>query len=153
MDAALERGLDHGPGVRRLDAPVVDAVVEDDDVAGETVAADVRRLPHPAVLDLLAHRVVERPAELGAAAVVLAVRADEEERMVDRAAGRREVEPDQIVVTLELDAAELALARRRASEVGEEPVAAAPLGATDEEDAGVRQTHALGDEMGLQARR
>ena len=150
VHATLERGLDDGPGLRGLDAAVVDAVGEHNEVAGEAVAADVRRLPGPAVLHLLADGVVERPAELGAAAVVLAVRADEEERMVDRAAGRREVKPDQVVVTLELDAAELALARRRPGEEGKEPVAAAPLGATDEEDAGVRQTDALGDEMGLQ---
>jgi hypothetical protein len=110
----------------------------------------VSRLPGPAVVDLLAHRVVQRPAELGAAAVVLAVRADEEERVVDRAARSREVESDQIVVMLELDGAEFARGLRRPGEVGKDPVAAAPLGAPDEEDAGVRQAHALGDEMSLQ---
>ena len=87
MDAAVERGLEHRPRLRRLDAPVVDALGEDDEVAREAVAADVRRLPGPAVLDLLAHRVVERAAVLGAAAVVLAVRADEEERVIDGRAG------------------------------------------------------------------
>ena len=126
MHAPLERRLDDGPGLGRLDAAVVDAVGEDDEVAGEAVAADVRGLPDPAVVDLLADGVVERPAELGAAAVVLAVRADEEERMVDRLAGRREVEPDQIVVPLELEAAKLALALGRAGDVGDEPVRAAP---------------------------
>src|SRR5215207_11622067 len=87
VDATVERGLEHRPRLRRLDPPVVDALREDDEIAGKAVTADVRRLPGPAVLHLLAHRVVERPAVLGAAAVVLPVRADEE-RSEERRVGK-----------------------------------------------------------------
>ena len=79
-----------GPGLRRLDAAVVDALGEDDEVAGEAVAADVRATARPSPSSTCSReRLVERPAVAGAAAVVLAVRADEEERMVDRLARRR----------------------------------------------------------------
>jgi hypothetical protein len=105
VHAACERGFDHGPSLRRLDAPVVDPVGQCDEIAREAVAADMGRLPDPAVVDLLANRVVERPPVLGTAAVVLPVRADEEERMADRRARGLEVESDQVVVPVEVDAA------------------------------------------------
>ena len=73
---------------------------------------------------------------------MLAVGADEEKRMVDRRAGRLQVESEQVVVTLELEAPKLALALRRASDVGDQPVLGAPLGPADEEDARVRQADA-----------
>ena len=118
MHAPGERGLDHGPGLRRLDPPVVDPVRERNEIARETVAADVGRLPDPALLDLLANGVPERTPVLGAAAVVLPVRADEEERMPDRRACGLEVEPDQVVVAVELEAAQLAAGSRGAREEG-----------------------------------
>ena len=58
------------------------------------------------VLHLLAHRVVERPAVFGATTIVLAVRADEEERVIDGRARSVELEADQVVVPLELEPAE-----------------------------------------------
>jgi hypothetical protein len=101
----IERGLDHRQRLARIHAAVVDAVRQGDEVAREPVAADVGRLPHPLVLDELTHRVVERTAVDGTAAVVLAVRADQEERMLDRRSGARHVELEQVVVAFELDPA------------------------------------------------
>jgi len=100
VDLPLQSALEHWPRLRGADAAVVDAVGKRDEIASEPIAADVGRLPHPLLVDLLAHRVVERPAVLRAAAVVLAVRADEEKRMVDRIAGAREVDLEQVVVAL-----------------------------------------------------
>ena len=120
----LERRLDDGPGLRRLDAPVVDAVGEHDDVAGEAVAADVRRLPDPAVLDLLA-----RPRRRAAGRTCAQQRSClpcVQTRKSGCSTGSpavSEVEPDQVVVALELEAAELALGSGRAGDVGEEAVA------------------------------
>ena len=105
VDLTLERALQQRPGLRGLDAAVVDAVGKHDEVAGEPVTADVGRLPDPLLVDLLAHGVVERPAELRATAIVLAVGADEEERVLDLIAGARKIELEQVVVALELDAA------------------------------------------------
>jgi len=152
VDAARERGLDHGPSLRRLDAPVVGPVGQRDEVAREAVAADVGRLPDPPLLDLLTDGFVERPAVLGTAAVVLAVRADEEERMPDRCARVLEVEPDQVVVPVELEAAELAVVVRGPREEGEQPVLAAPLATADEENPCMREPTTLGSEERLQLR-
>jgi hypothetical protein len=80
---------------------------------------------------------------------VLAVRADEQERMVDPAAGSLEVEPDQVVVALELEPPQLGRAGRARDE-GEQPVASATLAAADEEDPRVRQPAALGAQILLQ---
>jgi len=146
VHAPRERGLDHGPDVGGLDAPVVDPVGQHDEVAREAVAADVRRLPDPALLDLLADGVVEGPPVLGTAAVVLSVRADEEERMPDRLPRGLEVEPDQVVMPVELEAAELTVPR----DEGEQPVLRAPLAAADEEDPRMRKPPALDDEERLQ---
>jgi len=57
--------------------------------------------------------------------------------VVDRLAGVLEVEPEQVVVALEVEPAERALARGAGDE-RDEPLAAAALRAPDEEDAGVR---------------
>jgi glycine/D-amino acid oxidase-like deaminating enzyme len=80
---------------------------------------------------------------------VLAVRAHEEERVLDGRTGGGEVEAEQVVVALELDAAELALRLGRAREERDEPVRGAALGAADEEDAGERMRRPLGDEVRL----
>jgi hypothetical protein len=152
VDAAAERRLEHGERVAGLDAAVVDAVRERDEVAREPVAADVRGLPHPLRLDELAHRVVERPPAARAAAVVLAVRADEEERMADGVARRLEVEVEQVLVAVEPQPAERRLAGGAADEAGE-PLLAAPLAAADEEDPRVRQPPPLGREVRLHLRR
>src|SRR5215210_8340358 len=130
MHPPLERGLHDGPGLAGLHAAVVDAVRHHDEVACKPVAADVGRLPDPFVLDLLAYGVVERPAELRAAAVVLAVRADEEERVVDRPPGRSEIDAEEVVVALELHAAKLRLGGVRTGDVREEAVAPPAIGST-----------------------
>ncbi len=150
VDATLEHGLDDRPSVRGLDPAVVDTVRERDDVSGEPVAPDVRRLPRPALLDLLAQRFVDRTAVPGAAAVVLAVRADEEDRVLDECAGDPEVEPDQVVVAFELEPAKLTAFLRRPCYEREQPLLAAALGPADEEDASVRQARALGAQIRLQ---
>ena len=54
---------------------------ERDDVAGEAVAADMGRLPHLPARSSCAKRVVERTSIPGAAAVSLAVGADDDDRM------------------------------------------------------------------------
>jgi hypothetical protein len=152
VDLARERRLEHAPGAGRLDASVVDAVRESDEIPGEAVAADVSRLPDPAVLDLLADGVVERSPVLRAAAVVLAVRADEQEGMGDGLAGRRKVDREQVVVPLELEPTEAPLGLGRACDEREQPVAAPPLGPADEEDPAVRRPRPLGREVALQLR-
>jgi hypothetical protein len=81
---------------------------------------------------------------------VLAVRADEEERVIDRRARSVELEADQIVVPFELEPPESALAPRAAGDEDNEPVPAASLGSTDEEDPRVRQPRALRAQVRLQ---
>ena len=66
-------------------------------------------------LELVAQRLVERAAVARAARIVLAVRADEEERVVDLGAGSQ-VDAAQVLVGLELGSGHLAsrrAARRR----------------------------------------
>jgi hypothetical protein len=104
VDAPSKRGLDHRERVARVDAAVIDAVRQRHEVAGEAIAADVGRLPDPLLVDELAHRVVERTPIDGAAAVVLAMRADQEERVLDGRARIGERQLEQVVVPLELDA-------------------------------------------------
>jgi hypothetical protein len=152
VDPAGEGGLEHGQRVGRGDAAVVDAVRERDEVAREAVAADVRRLPGPLRLDELADGVVERPPAPRAAAVVLAVRADEEERVAGRLARRGEVEVEQVVVPVEPERAQRRLGAGAADERGQ-PVLPAPLGAPDEEDPRVREPPPLGGEVRLDLRR
>ena len=67
-----------------VDAPVVEALRQADEVAGEAIAADVGHLPGPVGVELVPERLVERAAVARAAGVVLAVRADEEERVSTR---------------------------------------------------------------------
>jgi hypothetical protein len=129
----VEGRLDHRQGLACIHPAVVDAVRQGDEVACEPVAADMGRLPHPFVVDELAHGVVERPAVDGAAAVVLAVRADEEEGVLDRGSGARHVELEQIVVALELDPPQLSTCLFRARKEREQAVLRAPLPAPDEE--------------------
>ena len=150
VNPAVERSLDYRPGLRRLDPAVVAAFREHDEVSREAVATDVCRLPDPLIVDLLGHGVVERPAVPGATAVVLAVRADEEEWVLDPRACAVEIHADQVIVPLQLEPPELARARRRAGDEGHKPVAAASLGPSDEEDPCVRQPFALGAQVRLQ---
>ncbi|MBA2299003.1 MAG: hypothetical protein H0W14_13325, partial [Actinobacteria bacterium] len=107
----------------------------------------------PPLVDLLAHDVVKRSSVLRAAAVVLAMRADEEERMVDRLAGSCELELEQVVVAFELEPPQLRLGLGRARDEGDESVPAAALGAADEEDAALGEPRSLLAEVGLQLAR
>ena len=92
-DPPCEVLVEHRPGRLAVDASVVEALRQADEVAGEAVAADVRALPDPVGLDLVAQRLVERPPVPRAARVVLAVGADEEERMARRARRRARSSP------------------------------------------------------------
>ena len=92
MDPAVEVGVEQRIEIVVVDAPVVEALREDDDVPREAVAADVGRLPDPGGVDLALEGVVERTPVLRTAAVALPVRADDEERMLDRDAWRPTVE-------------------------------------------------------------
>ena len=80
LDLSGRRRSEHARRVGGRDAAVVEAVREHDDVAGEAVAPDVRRLPDALRVGLVPQRVVDRPPVQRAAAVALAVRADEEQR-------------------------------------------------------------------------
>ena len=94
--------------VARLDATVVRAMRERNDVPCEAVAADVGRLPHVAGRPSPAERVVQRPALAGAAAFALAVRAHDDKRVSDgpqrrAVAGERARQVDAVEVVLVLD--------------------------------------------------
>ncbi len=109
LDRVLEVRVEHAARVRALDASVVHAARETEKVAGEAIAADVGRLPNGLLLDLLGERLEERTAVARAARVVLAVRADEKERALERLAGTREVERAQLLVRGERRAAQALL--------------------------------------------
>ena len=151
-------------GVGSSDAPVVEAVREHDDVAGEAVAADVRRLPHAFGVGLVPEGVVQRTPVQGAAPVPLAVRADDVERPLDRlragdrrrvAQGQngREVEAEQLVLVLDLELEEPLLpGPRRAEEHATARVGPA-LRLLDEQEPRVRERRDLGAQVLLQLRR
>ena len=104
--------VEHRPGLRRLDPPVVEALGQDDDVAGEAVAADVRRLPDPVVLDLLAHarrRAAGRSLRSSGRACRACTRGGAGARPARR---RSQVEVEQVVVAAR---ARAGAARARAS--------------------------------------
>ena len=115
VDPALEVAAEDARRVVTPDAPEEQALGEDDEVAGEAVAADVARLPHPSVGCEPAEIAAELLAVLRAAAVADAVSADEQERMPDRVARalaaaehRNEVQLAEPAVRVELEAAEAA---------------------------------------------
>ena len=93
----------------------------------------MRRLPDGLLLDLLGERLEERPPEAGAARVVLTVRADEKERVLEGLAGTREVERAQLLVRRERRAAQALLSLARGCRVGAELLPPAAVRATDEE--------------------
>src|SRR5919106_1648485 len=141
VDAAVGVRSQESGHVAVADAAVVEALGKHDDVAGEAVAAHVRGLPHVARLRLAAQRLVERLPELRAATVALAVRADDEERMVDGDARRpaarergHEVEAAQILLVVDLELEEALLARPRRAEVELPPAVRAPLRLLDEQE-------------------
>jgi hypothetical protein len=139
-----------------LDPSEVEALGQDDEVAGETVAADVRGLPHPGWVDLVFEPVVERAAVFRAAPVSLPVRADDHERMLDGdpwhlpAEERvREVVVEQIVVMLELERVEPLLTRSRVAQVEHAAGLSAPRGLLDEEEPRMAEPGELVAQMGL----
>ena len=142
---------EEGTDVLRPDATVVEAVREHDDVPGEAVSADVARLPDAAGVGLLDEGVVERPPVPRAAAVALAVRADDEERALHSALpgrrprrARREVELAEILLMLDLELEEPLLARGVALPKNtRRPASSAALGLPHEEDARVPERVAL----------
>ena len=160
VDASRRRRREQRARVAGADAPVVEAVREHDDVAGEAVAADVRRLPDAARVGLVPQRVVERPPVQRAAAVALAVRADEEERPLDRACRerrRRRAPPrsrvEQVVVVLDLELEEPLLAGRRACRRTRGARVRAALRLLDEQEPRVRERRELPAQVLLQLRR
>src|ERR671910_1814605 len=75
--------VDERWNVVALHPPVIDAVRQEDSVPCEAIAADVRALPGPLLVELLAEGVEERSTVAGAAPIVLPVRAGEEESGLD----------------------------------------------------------------------
>ena len=90
------------PHVVAVDSPVVDAVRERDEIPGEPVAADVGALPGGRLVQLFADSLPERAPVPRAAAVVLSVRADEKERLVELLGGFERVDPAKLLVLLQL---------------------------------------------------
>ena len=125
------------PGRLAVDAPVVEPFRQADEVAREPVASDVRDLPDPVGRELVAQRLVERPPVARAARIVLAVRADEEERMFDRRACE-EVEPAEVLVGLELGPRNGGLARPRGGRERDELGPPSAIGAPHEQEPAVR---------------
>jgi hypothetical protein len=98
--------VEHVRRVVPIDPTVVDAVRKRDEIPGEPVAADMGALPGRRLVQLLADRLPERTAVARAARVVLPVRADEEERLVDRLRGLEGIELAQLFVVVDLEAPE-----------------------------------------------
>src|SRR5262245_17750160 len=91
-----------------VEPAVVEPVWQADEVAREPISTDVRRLPQPVGVDLVRQRVVERPAVARAAGIVLAVRAYQQQRVVDELPrSTREIDTCEVLVVLEVDAAKL----------------------------------------------
>jgi hypothetical protein len=157
-DLACLVGVEKRAHVLVFDSSVVEPLGQADHVARKAVAADVRRLPDPSRVRLPAEAIVERSAELRAAAIALTVRADDVERMFDRyprrvaaPEGPDEVEGGQVVVPLELELEEALFARPRATEVDEAPTLTAKLRLLHEQETRVRQLAELVPEMSLEA--
>jgi hypothetical protein len=87
------------------------------DVAGEPVAADVRALPCRVLLELLVQRVEERTSVAGAAGIVLAVGAGEEERLGDVRSRIPGIECSEVVVVGDLQLPEPLVSISRIPEV------------------------------------
>ena len=164
---AVTGEVDHPRGERREqqvdvlgpDAPEVEAVRQRDDVAGEAVAADVGGLPDLGAGRRAAEGVVERPALRGAAPVALAVRADDEERLLERDAGTAvtfergdQVDLAEVVVVLDVQSEEPFVAGKRAADHDATEALRAPFGLPHEQQAGMRQRGELLPEMRLQGR-
>jgi len=69
---------------------------------------------------------------------VLPVRADEEERVLDDSTGEIQVEPEEVVVAVELEAPQLAPRFPRARDVGDEAFLPPVLGPADKQEPSMR---------------
>jgi hypothetical protein len=125
------------------DASEVETFGQADQIAGEAVAAEVARLPDPPLVQLVAQRLVERPAVARAAGVVLAVGAHDQERMVEHRRLAQEIEPAEIVVPLQLDPDQPLLALAGAGRERGEARAPTAIRAADEEEPAVRDRREL----------
>lgn len=120
------------------DASEVEALGETDEVAREPVAAEMARLPDPALVQFVAQRLVQRPSVARAAGVVLAVGADDQERMVDGRRVVQEVKPAEVVVAFELDPDQTLLSLARAGCERGKLGAPAAIWTADEQQPAVR---------------
>jgi hypothetical protein len=145
----------HLGGALGVEPAEVEALRQADDVAGEAVAADVARLPHPLRVGIPVQLRAQLAPEAGAARVALAVGADEHERVRERLPGRgrvapergRHVEGEQVAVRVEHERVEprTPLPRRAVDEAH----AALPpeRGGADEHEPRVAQRRELRAEM------
>ena len=160
VDAARRERREQARDVARLDATVVRAMRERNDVPCEAVAADVGRLPHLAGRPSPAERVVQRPALAGAAAVALAVRAHDDKRVSDGPQRRavageraRQVDAVEVVLVLDLEPEKtLPAGLRRRQEHAPEALDT-PLGLLHEEQARGAERLELLPKMRLEPRR
>jgi hypothetical protein len=135
-DVAGEILINDGGNVVPLDPPVVHAVRQAYEVAGESVAAHVGALPSRLCGDLLVQRLEKRTAVAGAAGVVFPVRAREEERLVDRRRCLPRVEGPKVFMIGELDVPEPLASFARVGDVNGQPRVPAAVGAANKENAG-----------------
>src|SRR5918994_3990741 len=149
-DLAREVGIQERPHVLVADSTEVAALRETDDVPGEAIAADVRRLPDPRRLRLGAQTLVELMAVLRAAPVTLSVRTDDEERVLDGDTrqprvpqGRDEVQREQILVPLELEPVEALFTLSRAAEEERPAGIRPPVRLLHEQEPRMRQAREL----------
>ena len=111
---------------------------EHDEVPGEPVAADMGALPRGGLVQLLADSLPQRAPVPRAAAVVLPVRADEKERLVERPGRFERVDPAQLLVFLELEAGEPFVPGSRVGHVGRDAFVMAPVRTADEQESRAR---------------
>ena len=104
--------VEHRAGGFPVDTAVVEPLREADEIPGEAVAPHMRYLPHPLGIELVPQPLVERAAVPRAAGVVLAVCANEEERVAGRLTFP-ELDAAQLLVVADLDPRQLLLARNR----------------------------------------
>ena len=136
-DAPPEVLVEHRAGRLSVDPSVVEPFGEAHEVAREPVSPDVRRLPGPLGLELVAQSLEERAAVPRAARIVLPVGADEEEWVLDLGAGSK-LEATQVLVRLELGSGHSRLAGPRGGGEREELRVPPAVRSPDEQQPPVR---------------
>ena len=156
-EPAVEVPVEQRIQILVADSSEVEAFGEDNEIPGEAVAADVRRLPHPRGVDLSLQPVVERPPVLRAAAVSLPVGAHDHERVLDRHSGHLAAQEgvgkvvfEQVVVVLELERVEALLARSRVAEVQHAASLPSPGRLLDEEEPRMAEPRELVAQVSLE---